>query len=132
MHFSSRLVYAGPPANAYATLGILLQLYLSRNSTLKYQGTPRRWTVIAVNTAPPVLWAMVFTGSLIYGIVNPQLVQRDLTGMYCNISSSVPSSVGAALVALLSVTMIIFEIMTLVLLFKNWTAFRRLQVSTSS
>ncbi|KAF5361473.1 hypothetical protein D9758_006247 [Tetrapyrgos nigripes] len=128
------LIYAGPPSNACATLGILLRLYLAVNATLKSRTKPLRWKVMVLNAGSPVTWVMVFTGSLVYGIVNPDLVHRDPSGMYCNISSIVPSGVSASLVALFCVIMIIFEgsIITFTLLYQNWAAFRRLQRTASS
>ncbi|KAF5361397.1 hypothetical protein D9758_006254 [Tetrapyrgos nigripes] len=125
------LIYAGPPSNACATLGILLRLYLAVNATLKSRTKPLRWKVMVLNAGSPVTWVMVFTGSLVYGIVNPDLVHRDPSGMYCNISSIVPSGVAASLVALFSVIMIIFEVITFTLLYQNWAAFRRLQRTAS-
>ncbi|KAK7440068.1 hypothetical protein VKT23_017317 [Stygiomarasmius scandens] len=128
--FQAALIYAGPPANACATLGILLRLYLSVSSILKHHGIVPRWKILVVNTAPPVVWVAIFAGCLIYGIVNPLLVHRDLTGMYCNMSSAIPSGLSAALVALFSLVMIIYEVITFFLLYHNWSAFRRLQIST--
>ncbi|KAE9407161.1 hypothetical protein BT96DRAFT_914772 [Gymnopus androsaceus JB14] len=126
--FQAALIYAGPPANACATLAILLELYFSMKSTLNKMENPR-WRTIMLLVAPPAVYVMVFLEALVYGLLNPGSVQRDATGMYCGINSGLPAKVSAALVAIFSITMLVYQVLTFTALYKNWIAFRQLQAS---
>ncbi|KAK7440061.1 hypothetical protein VKT23_017311 [Stygiomarasmius scandens] len=128
--FQAALVYAGPPANACATLGILLQLYFSVRSTLKQNNSPPLWQTVMVNAAPLITYVCVFLESLLYGGLMPERVERDPTGIFCHISTPVPALTSAALVAIFSISMIIFEVITFFLLYHNWSAFRRLRTTS--
>jgi len=122
------LIYAGPPANACATLAILLELYFSMKTTLNGLDNPR-WRTIVLTVAPPATYLVIFLEALVYGLVNPGVVKRDVSGMYCGITSGLPAKISASLVGIFSVTMLIYQGLTFTVLYRNWLAFRRLQVS---
>ncbi|THU93828.1 hypothetical protein K435DRAFT_182881 [Dendrothele bispora CBS 962.96] len=128
--FQAALVYAGPPGNACATLSILLQLHFSMKSTLEQKGDPPMWQTVMVNSGPPVLYVCIFLESLLYGILRPSQVEREAAGMYCHISAPYPSIISAVLVAILCICMIILEIITFSLLYRNWSVFRRLRATS--
>jgi len=61
--FQAALIYAGPPANACATLAILLELYLSMKSTFNGSDNPR-WRTKLLTIAPPATYVIVFFEAL--------------------------------------------------------------------
>jgi hypothetical protein len=129
--FQAALVYAGPPANACACLAILLQLYFSMDSAPnKIPSHP--WKVKLLFAAPPVVFALVFIEILVYGLLHPDQVQRDTTGMFCGISNGLPTRISAALVAIFSLVMLFYEVRTFTALYRNWSLFRRLQITKES
>ncbi|KAJ3825401.1 hypothetical protein F5880DRAFT_244377 [Lentinula raphanica] len=101
------MIYAGPPANACATLAILLELYLSIRATFAQATRNCRWK------------------HRVYGVIHPEQVQRSETGMHCNIADVIPSSISAILVAIFSIVMLCFEFKTFIILYKNWLVNRQ-------
>ncbi|KAF8827285.1 hypothetical protein HHX47_DHR5001124 [Lentinula edodes] len=129
--FQAALIYAGPPANACASLAILLQLRLSMNFDLYGSGN-QKWQSIMLIAAPPVVYILVFIATLVYGLLNAAEVQRDPTGMYCNLANGIPTKISAGLVAIFCIAMLIYEVRTFRMLYKNRSALRSLQAQRRS
>ncbi|KAJ3925445.1 MAG: hypothetical protein NXY57DRAFT_1031988 [Lentinula lateritia] len=129
--FQAALIYAGPPANACASLAILLQLRLSMNFDLYGSGN-QKWQSIMLIAAPPVVYILVFIATLVYGLLNAAEVQRDPTGMYCNLANGIPTKISAGLVAMFCIAMLIYEVRTFRMLYKNRSALRSLQAQRRS
>ncbi|KAF9060334.1 hypothetical protein BDP27DRAFT_1339819 [Rhodocollybia butyracea] len=129
--FQAALVYAGPPANAFATVAIILQLYFQTTARLNNAKNPQ-WQTTLISVAPPSLYILIFALIIVFGFLNPSQIQRDTTGMFCGISSGVPTQIGAALVASLSIIMLFFEVKTFTLLYRNWAMFRHIRAETKN
>ncbi|KAJ3847173.1 hypothetical protein EV368DRAFT_88041 [Lentinula lateritia] len=126
--FQAALVYAGPPANACATLAILLQVWQSPAEEHHFCGAAGAADVPQqLVAAPPVTYVLVFVVTIVYGSFNSADVQRSTTGMFCNLDGGIPTRISAVLVAIFCVTMLIYELRTFNILYKNWFALRQLQ-----
>ncbi|KAJ3727714.1 hypothetical protein C8R42DRAFT_773143 [Lentinula raphanica] len=121
------MIYAGPPANACATLAILLEIYLSARIAFAQATGNRRW-IHRLVLAPAVIYLSVFIMVIVYGVMHPSKVQRSETGMYCNLADVVPTSISAILVAIFSIAMLCLEVKTFTMLYKNWLVNRRRRI----
>ncbi|KAJ7622288.1 hypothetical protein FB45DRAFT_123834 [Roridomyces roridus] len=124
----SALMYASRPFAGFATLALILHLYLNISTRLKNaDGYVRREHVIALLGFPPAVYILMFLYTLILGIRTPDQVELEVGGFYCHIASQTPAIVGAALVVLGTSVSLIIEVLIAILLSRNWRAFRALQ-----
>ncbi|KAJ7450859.1 hypothetical protein FB451DRAFT_716800 [Mycena latifolia] len=122
----SALMYASRPLAAFATLSLILHLYNNVSSRLK-QGHVHPNFVFALIVVPPTSYFFMFLWTLLLGIRNPHQVELEPGGFYCHLANSVPAIVGAALVVFATSIALLVEVLTAILLSRNWRAFRALQ-----
>jgi len=122
----SALMYASRPFAAFATLSLILQLYLNVSTRLK-RGEVRPEFVFVLLVVPPILYLIMFLWTFILGVVNPDQVKLEPGGFYCHIERSSPANVGACLVLFATSAALVIEVMIVILLSRNWRAFRSLQ-----
>ncbi|KAJ7154023.1 hypothetical protein C8R43DRAFT_444597 [Mycena crocata] len=122
----SALMYASRPFAAFATLSLIIHLYLNVSSRLKHGEVRPEW-IFALIIVPPILFLIIFLWTLILGVVRPDQVELEPGGFYCHLSDSLPANVGAALVACGTSLALVVEVFTAILLSRNWRAFRALQ-----
>ncbi|KAJ7766393.1 hypothetical protein DFH07DRAFT_352700 [Mycena maculata] len=122
----SALMYASRPFAAFATLALLLHLYLNVSTRLR-NGQVRPEFVLALIVIPPISYLGMLLYTLLLGIHAPDQVQPEPQGFYCHISSTTPAIVGAALVVFGTTAALLVEVLTVILLWRNWCAFRALQ-----
>jgi len=80
------LIYAAPVLCGFCGVAFILQLYFTVSNIFKAaQICTKR--VCFLLLAPPILYALIFAEVLVQGLLNPKLVQRDETGMYCHLTS---------------------------------------------
>ncbi|KAJ7111322.1 hypothetical protein C8R44DRAFT_856628 [Mycena epipterygia] len=120
------LMYASRPFAAFATLSLVIHLYLNVSTRLK-QGEVRPRCILSLIVVPPTLYIVIFLWTLILGIRNPDQVELEPGGFYCHLTTSIPAIVGAALVVLGTALALLVEVLTALLLSRNWRAFRSLQ-----
>ncbi|KAJ7060387.1 hypothetical protein C8F01DRAFT_1142482 [Mycena amicta] len=120
------LMYASRPYAGFATLALLLHLYITVSTRLK-QTTVPRWLVLFLMIFPIVVYFILFLGTLILGLRNPSLVELEARGYYCHLATPVPTIICAALVCFIGIAIIVIEVLTFILLCSHWRAFRALQ-----
>jgi len=123
----SALMYASRPFAALGTLSLILQLYLNVSIRLK-RGEIRSGSIFALLVIPPILYLIMFLSTFILGIVNPDKVELEPEGgFYCHLNLPSPAIVGACLVVFATSAALVIEVMIVILLSRNWRAFRALQ-----
>ncbi|KAJ6453533.1 hypothetical protein C8R45DRAFT_1038994 [Mycena sanguinolenta] len=120
------LMYASRPFVAFGTLSLLSQLYLHVSTRLK-RGQVRPEFVFVFLFVPPILYLFMFLWTFILGIANPDLVELEPGGFYCHINIASPAIVGACLVVFATSAALVIEALIVILLCRNWRAFRSLQ-----
>ncbi|KAJ6540564.1 hypothetical protein B0H19DRAFT_1269132 [Mycena capillaripes] len=95
----SALIYASCPFAAFATLSLILQLYLSITTRMKGENIKpvSGFVLLAI---PPIMYLFMFVWTLILGIINPDRVELEPGGLYCHLDHSPQSIVAACLVLL--------------------------------
>ncbi|KAJ7460252.1 hypothetical protein FB451DRAFT_1371724 [Mycena latifolia] len=126
---NSALMYASRPFAAFGTLSLILQLYLNVSTRLKHREV-RPGSVFVLLVMPPTLHFITFLTALILGIVKPTQVKLEPGGFYCHIqvAHSLPAGIIACFVLFATVACVVIEAMIMFLLFRNWRAFRALQI----
>ncbi|KAJ6588030.1 hypothetical protein B0H19DRAFT_197340 [Mycena capillaripes] len=122
----SALMYASRPFAGFATLSLIVQLYLNISCRLK-RGEVRPECVFVLLAVPPILYLIIFLSTLIVGALNPDQVELEPGGFYCHLNNSIPAIVVGALVVFASSAALLVEVLTVILLSRNWRAFRSLQ-----
>ncbi|KAJ7830859.1 hypothetical protein B0H13DRAFT_2113970 [Mycena leptocephala] len=124
----SALMYASRPFAAFATLSIILQLYLNVSTRLN-RGEVRPESVYALLVIPLMLYLIMFLWTFIRGIVIPDQVELEPGGFYCHLSGPlpwVPSYRWRRLVGLATTAALLVEVLIVTLLCRNWRSFRAL------
>ncbi|KAJ7654114.1 hypothetical protein DFH06DRAFT_1203655 [Mycena polygramma] len=122
----SAFMYASRPFAGFATLSLIVQLYLNVSRRLKH-GQVRAEFVFVLLVVPPTLYLILFLWTLILGVLNPNQVELEPGGFYCHLDNQLPAIVCAAFVAFATSAALLIEVLTVVLLSRNWRAFRALQ-----
>ncbi|KAJ7915908.1 hypothetical protein B0H13DRAFT_1999165 [Mycena leptocephala] len=122
----SALMYASRPIAAFATLSLISQLYLNVSCRLKL-GEVRPECVYVLLAVPPLLYLIIFLWTSIFGILNPDQVELEPGGFYCHLQTPLPAIVGGALVVFATSVALVVEVLTVILISRNWGAFRALQ-----
>ncbi|KAK7468407.1 hypothetical protein VKT23_002922 [Stygiomarasmius scandens] len=92
------LKYAVPVLTSFASVSLVLQLFVSMSLGDDNLGTDNR-IVYLLLAAPPCLAVIVFLEALMYGLENPKAVTRSPSGMICCFSDKVLLDISAILVA---------------------------------
>jgi len=66
------------------------------------------------------------------GLSNPQEIARDGSGMFCHLTNSFQAKITAVVVILVMIAVLVYECLTVVLLYRNWAAFQRLRVRSNN
>ncbi|KAF7331286.1 hypothetical protein MKEN_00005700 [Mycena kentingensis (nom. inval.)] len=120
------LMYASRPYAGFATLALLLQLYVTVKTRIQRTQIPRYFVPILM-ILPPVSWIALVLAIVITGIRNPTLVELEPGGFYCHLSSPAPAVAVASLISLVGISILTVQILTFRLLRAHWRAFRALQ-----
>ncbi|KAJ7158708.1 hypothetical protein C8R46DRAFT_1224641 [Mycena filopes] len=124
------LIYAAPVLTSCISLAFLLQLYSTVSSVLR-SGPMSRIRTLLAQTFPFATYLVVFLETLILGLSNRSEVARDISGMFCHLTNSLQKKVTATVVILAMLAMLVYEGLTVSLLYRNWTAFKRLRVRSN-
>ncbi|KAF7292139.1 hypothetical protein MIND_01240900 [Mycena indigotica] len=120
------MMYASRPYAGFATLALLLHLYITISTRLKRTHVPR-WFVVFLMTFPVLVYLSLFLGTLIVGLRNASLVELEPGGYYCHLTTPIPTIICAALVGFVTIAVLVIEVLTFILLCRHWRAFRALQ-----
>ncbi|KAJ7170739.1 hypothetical protein C8R43DRAFT_980868 [Mycena crocata] len=131
----SGLIYAAPATVAAAGFAFVIELYLRLSSTLAVTEVKgRRITVLLFIS--PLAHLFVFWVALIVGLSHPTdddhppIIQRDVSGLYCNIKSNTPTTVTGVTVIIFIAMMIIMEVYTVIYLVRKRSAVRCIKLSS--
>ncbi|KAJ6625229.1 hypothetical protein B0H10DRAFT_660474 [Mycena sp. CBHHK59/15] len=123
----SALMYASRPLAAFSSLALVLHLFFNVSTQLKH-GEARPQHVFLLLIIPPLLYIIFFLWTLMLGLLYPDLVELEPSGFYCHLKPAIPAIVVAAFVAFTTSCVIVLEVITGVLLYRNWRAFRALHM----
>lgn len=135
--FQAGLIYAAPATVAAAGLAFVVELYLRLSSTLAVTEVKGRRITLLLFLSPfahlIVFWVSIFTGlSQPVGDNGFPIVQRSSSGLYCNINSSVPTTITGVTVILFLALMIIMEVYTVVYLVRRRSGFRGIRLPSGT
>ncbi|KAJ7773340.1 hypothetical protein B0H16DRAFT_146430 [Mycena metata] len=124
------LIYAAPVLTSCVSLAFLLQLHSTASSVLR-SGSVSRIRTTTIQIFPFTVHFIVFIETLTLGLSNRPEVARDISGMFCHLTNSLQAKLTATVVILAMLTMLVYEGLTVALLYRNWTAFKRLRVRSN-
>ncbi|KAJ6552273.1 hypothetical protein DFH09DRAFT_1319318 [Mycena vulgaris] len=104
----SALMYASRPFAGFATLSLILHLYLNVSSRLKH-GDVQPCYIFCLIIVPPTLYLVMFLWILILGILNPDQVELEPGGFYCHLANPIPAIVGAGFVVFATSVALLIE-----------------------
>jgi hypothetical protein len=115
------ILYGYPPFASLLALMLVLQMFLvvrasSRKQPRQGNHSVRLWAML---TIPYVALFATIVASVLVGIAHPEAVSRQRRMFYCSIDSNPLSGTVAAVAALFLFATVVFEIWTLVIIFKN-------------
>ncbi|KAF7312379.1 hypothetical protein MIND_00251200 [Mycena indigotica] len=119
------LIYAGPVLTSAGTLSVMLHMYLILWSVFKNKARPSKRQITMIQVYPYIVGLLTLIIALGIGLAHPSIAARDDTGFYCHYTSSIQPTITAVVVLLTVLVMISFEAKTALLLYRNWTAFRK-------
>ncbi|KAJ7209246.1 hypothetical protein GGX14DRAFT_109669 [Mycena pura] len=122
----SALMYASRPLVAFGTLSLILHLYFNVSTRLR-RDQVRPHIVLCLLVLPPILYLVIFLWTLILGFRNPSEVEVEPGGFYCHIANPLPATIDAVLVGSAACAVLLTQALTVILLCRNWRAFRALQ-----
>ncbi|KAJ7467730.1 hypothetical protein FB451DRAFT_1259250 [Mycena latifolia] len=120
------IVYASTPLAAFATFALILHLYINVSAGLKRSQVHPTVRFFLMAT-PLAVYCIVFLLVLALGLRNPEIVELKDGGFYCHLKISWPAMLCASLDVFGTVAAVVAEAMTVILLRRNWRAFRELQ-----
>jgi len=125
------LIYAAPPLTSCVSLAFLLQLYSTVSAVLKNRRMSRTRSMM-LHMFPFAVHCLFFFETLAIGLSNRQEIARNVSGMFCHLNNSFQVKITAAVVILAMIAMLVYECLTVVLLYRNWTAFQRLRIRSNN
>ncbi|KAF8872507.1 hypothetical protein BD779DRAFT_334167 [Infundibulicybe gibba] len=121
------MIYAAPPLAATATFALVLDVWLKVriSAGLGKTKSDYAWLTLLFLILPYIFYASLAIACLVLGTRDPQIVQKVGSGMYCNLSNTVPGRISAILVTVFLVPTLGLIILILSSLRNNWRTFRQ-------
>jgi len=121
------LLYGVPAFASLLAFMLVLQMFFSVRSAVKKQTSQgshpiRLWAMLGV---PYLALLISIVATAAVGSANPDSVSRNRRYFYCSVESSLLSGSIAAFGALFLFATVVFEVWTLVVLYKNWMIVRQ-------
>ncbi|KAF9017584.1 hypothetical protein BDZ89DRAFT_1074679 [Hymenopellis radicata] len=126
------LVYASTPMTAFACLGLVSQLYGSIYALVTTKTGDCSEILDMLRVAPFIAYVLLICECAYLGISNPEIVVRDMSGMYCNFSDKTALNSAATLLTLCSLCVLYLDVVIFRIVFKNWNDIRRLTGTKTS
>jgi len=124
--FQAAAIYGSNPLVTCAALGLVFELHLRLSATIFNKKPLGKTGLVCILLCPFVMYFAIFFWVISFGYAHQELVQLDLTNMYCHIESpgstlsfENPFIVSAAVTLVLEVLIFIFSIWTAVRLFRH-------------
>ncbi|TFK53776.1 hypothetical protein OE88DRAFT_1280658 [Heliocybe sulcata] len=124
------LVYGAPVVASYATLSLIVQLFINVYNHLREPGDPPKGLTIKIFwllVCPWILYAIIIVDALEQGLLHMDKVQRGLA--FCYVSTNVPGRISAGLTALALLVTVSLEVVVVVVLYRRWRLYRSLPVT---
>jgi len=120
--FQASMLYGVPAFASLLALMLVLQMFLVVRASVQKQEpqgpqTLRLWAMLVVPYFA-LLVSIVATAAV--GATNPDSVSRNRRFFYCSVHSSFLSSTITIFAAMVLLATIVFEVWTLIILYKNW------------
>ena len=123
------LLYSAPVFSAYCGLSYILHLYFSVLAALRGKVWLLRSSIIVILHLVPCL---VLIGMAILIVVitsmNPSILQRDPSGLYCHVTNTMPAKVEGTLIMGAMAILIVVEVLIVLIFIKtrrNWKQVNR-------
>lgn len=114
------LVYASPVLCSFSAVAFMLQVYLSIVLAVKSNSKISRTQTRLLHLVPCISFFCVLIEVLIVGLLNPQKIRRDPSGMYCNLSGPISYTISAGVTVLAMIMVIVIEFLTAIALRRIW------------
>ncbi|KAJ7667666.1 hypothetical protein DFH06DRAFT_1183229 [Mycena polygramma] len=116
------LLYGIPAFASLLALMLVLQMFLAVRASVQRQETrgPPAARLWAMLVAPYVALLISIVATASVGAANPDSVSRNRRFFYCSVKSNLLSGTITICAALFLFATIVFEVWTLVILYKNW------------
>ncbi|KAF9464069.1 hypothetical protein BDZ94DRAFT_1321394 [Collybia nuda] len=122
--FQAVLVYATPPLCAAATTCFTIDFFLKLLIVkLRGQKIGRKSRKLLISL--PWALGLIISGEAILVVDDAKAVVPDPNLFYCHIERSVPTTTNVAIMILCGLIIIPLEVYTGILLYRNWTVFKR-------
>ncbi|KAF9477902.1 hypothetical protein BDN70DRAFT_77027 [Pholiota conissans] len=119
------LIYGTPVFAALYAVAFLLQVHFSiRNAIMGSSTALSKTQVTLIHALPCFSFCAIVIETLTLGLMNPETVERDPSGMYCHLSSAIPRQVTAAITIAAMITFLILGFVVFFKLRRRWQAVR--------
>ncbi|KAL0949178.1 hypothetical protein HGRIS_009256 [Hohenbuehelia grisea] len=130
--FQSSMIYGMPPMTSTAAFALVFQMFLVIRGA--YHGVivsdrDSLWRTLCLLVGPYVALFITAISTAIVGAANPRKISRDRRFFYCSVENNTLTNVMSLATSCILVLTVIFEVWTVVLLFKHSRALRRNGVS---
>jgi len=120
--FQASILYGYPSFASLLGLMLVLQMFLvvrasARKEVTEGPHTLRLWAMLG---APYLALLISIVATVVVGVAHPESVSRSRRFFYCSVESTMLSGTVAAVGAVFLFATVVFEIWTLVILFKNY------------
>jgi len=96
----SALIYAAPSLTGCTTLALITHMLMNiRRLLANAPFSTNARVVVALLVVPYIVWLAIFLSALLYGIANPDTIQRSPNTTYCNSTNTLWSKVSSLIVA---------------------------------
>ncbi|KAL4267602.1 G-protein coupled receptors family 3 profile domain-containing protein [Pleurotus pulmonarius] len=124
------LIYAAPNLTAFATLALVIQLWLNVHSAPIGSTSPRHrvsgLVTLILLSVPYAVAIVTLVASLMVASHWPGCVSRAKSSMYCGMNIRLPGQVSAILVAVSMGVAVFLEVFIAVTLYRNWRLLKSL------
>ncbi|KAF8968132.1 hypothetical protein BDZ97DRAFT_1916351 [Flammula alnicola] len=116
------LIYATPVFASFTVVAFLLHVYLSIQLAVKSHSAISQTHLILFHAIPCGAFISVLVEVLILGLLNPSTIQRHPSGMYCHLSSSIPSKITAGITICAMLAFLVLGTLVVITLRRVWRA----------
>ncbi|KAF9011679.1 hypothetical protein BDZ89DRAFT_485723 [Hymenopellis radicata] len=125
-------VYASAPMAIFACLGLMVQLYVSCTGLVMSRPAEANHVFGLLHVMPFFVYGVLVLEGFRVGSMTPEVVARDVSGMFCNFSSDAIRRTSSTLVMVGAFVVLWLQSCIVYVLYRNWHAFKRLGSCTTA
>ncbi|CAA7269634.1 unnamed protein product [Cyclocybe aegerita] len=109
--FQATFVYGTPVFYAWYACSFMLHVYLSLRRTMGgYAAMPKKYSAL-FHILPCSVFFLIVLEVVIYGLLHKSSVERDPSGMYCNIRDRLPNKITAGFSIVPIIPLLVIEVL---------------------